>query len=88
MEDEDILLKRNKSKKTLISLVAVFVFLIIIAGAYIQFINFCDGAVKYSIGEVDPRFNLSTSEIKIIAEDASDRWNRTSATESFKYDPN
>lgn len=48
----------------------------------------CTQPIRYSIGELDPRFNLSTSTAIQKIEQASNLWSATTKKNLFVYDPN
>lgn len=47
-----------------------------------------DSRVRYRIGEIDPRFNLSKSELITLAQQAADIWHLGTHQQYFIYDPN
>lgn len=50
--------------------------------------NPCDIPIHYSIGNIDSRFKISSTEVNQVVEDAADRWNRTLGENIYTYDPN
>lgn len=72
-----------------LSVFIIFVLLVaVIYFFYSQYLaNPCKVPVKYAIGDVDPRFKISSSEVKIITEDAVNRWNLESGENVLAYDP-
>ena len=48
----------------------------------------CNLPIKYSIGNVDPKFKLSDSEVLTIAKDAEIRWDNALGKNILEYDPN
>jgi hypothetical protein len=49
--------------------------------------NPCKVPVKYAIGNVDPRFKISSSDVLNIAEDAANRWDGEIGEQVLSYDP-
>lgn len=47
-----------------------------------------DTRLRYRIGDVDPRFNLSKDQIKTLAQQAADIWHLGTMKSLFVYDPN
>lgn len=48
----------------------------------------CSEPLKYAIGNVDPRFNISTSDLQNIANQAAEIWDKAAGRDLFQYDPN
>jgi len=70
--------------------IAVIIF-VIIAGltlAFFSYQNYCESPVEYAIGDVDPRFKVSDSEVKAVAADAADRWNQETGKNEYTYSAN
>jgi hypothetical protein len=68
------------------------VFLIIVVGfgyfVYSSYLkNPCQVPVKYAIGNVDPRFKVTSPEVLNIAEDAANRWDSETGERVLEYDP-
>lgn len=53
---------------------------------YVQTANICPAPIKYKIGEIDQRFDLSSSELKKILFEAESIWEDTTGRELFVYD--
>ena len=47
-----------------------------------------DTRLRYRIGEVDPRFNLSQSQVQDLAQQAAEIWHQGTMKSLFVYDPN
>ena len=47
-----------------------------------------DTRLRYRIGDVDPRFNLSQDQIKTLSQQAADIWHLGTMKSLFVYDPN
>jgi flagellar biosynthesis chaperone FliJ len=47
----------------------------------------CLKPFRYTIGTVDPRFNLSADDLLLVAKDAEKTWDRQSGRNLFEYDP-
>lgn len=66
--------------------------LIILGSGYLFFIKFlenpCELPVKYSIGNIDPRFKVAESAVKETVEDASRRWNQQVGENVLIYEQN
>ncbi len=62
----------------------------VIASILIIFLYFAfaDLPVKYSIGQIDSRFNISQDEMTRLSEDAANRWNWALDKDVLIYDPN
>jgi len=54
---------------------------------YIPVAKPCRTPLKYSIGSVDPRFNISTEKLKEILSAAENLWEKNSGLNLFDYDP-
>ncbi|MFA7243796.1 MAG: matrixin family metalloprotease [Patescibacteria group bacterium] len=68
---------------------AIFLILILMAGYYLYSVflkNPCKLPVKYAIGNVDPRFKISNSDLSKIADDATSRWNSEAGEQVLLYD--
>lgn len=86
---------RFSTKKTVILLLMVSVVFLGLAFskksiAYVQrWLNysFCDEPVRYSIGVIDPRFNLTDQEVLENAHTAAETWNKIMGKMIFVYDP-
>ncbi len=48
----------------------------------------CNRPLKFAIGSVDPRFNITADQVKTIAVQAADIWNKASGRQLLEYDPN
>ncbi len=48
----------------------------------------CRTPLKYSIGEIDPRFNVSPEQLKNIVAEAETVWEKQGGLDFFKYDRN
>ena len=46
-----------------------------------------DTRLRYAIGEIDPRFNISPSQVQILAQQATDIWHQGSQQDLLIYDP-
>lgn len=46
-----------------------------------------DTRLRYRIAEVDPRFGLTITELKLITQQATDIWTQGTGKEAFVYDP-
>ena len=57
------------------------------AGWFWQQNQGCEYPLRYRVGEVDDRFNLSTREYRKIIQKAGDIWQRALGRELFVYDP-
>lgn len=55
---------------------------------YAPFTKPCRTPLKYSIGEIDPRFNITPEQLKDIIAAAGSVWDKASGLNLFKYDPN
>lgn len=67
--------------------------LIMISGASYYFYsiflqNPCGVPVKYSIGNIDPRFKITSDEVLKTTVDAANRWNAQTGEAVLFYDPN
>jgi len=78
--------KPNRSKFGRLIIILIILFLIFSA-IYYYFNAYCHFPVLYSVGEVDPRFNLDKEKVIEVAKEASDRWNQAVDKEIIKYDP-
>lgn len=47
----------------------------------------CRTPLKYSIGEIDPRFNITPEQLKDIISQAGEVWDKASGLNLFEYDP-
>ncbi|HPN96470.1 MAG TPA: matrixin family metalloprotease [Candidatus Moranbacteria bacterium] len=47
----------------------------------------CSKPIKYSLGEIDPKFNLSQEEMLSITEKAEEVWEKPTGKNLFEYDP-
>ena len=47
-----------------------------------------DTRLRYRIGNIDPRFNISQDQLKEITQQAADIWFLGTSTQLFTYDPN
>jgi len=48
----------------------------------------CRMPLKYSIGEIDPRFNVAQDQLKDLISQAGAVWDKASGLNLFEYDPN
>lgn len=46
-----------------------------------------DTRLRYAIGEIDSRFNISPSQVQILAQQATDIWHQGSQQDLLVYDP-
>ncbi|WP_445116958.1 matrixin family metalloprotease [Acinetobacter sp. WZC-1] len=46
-----------------------------------------DSRLRYRIGEVDPRFNISEPQLQLLAQQAADIWQQGAMQSLFVYDP-
>lgn len=77
---------KNLKKKRWLPFLVIGLLVIIIWAYYPS--NDCNLPVKYSIGKVDSRFNLTRDEIANISKDASNRWNNAFGKNILAYDEN
>lgn len=47
-----------------------------------------DHRLRYRIGEIDPRFNISHEQVKLLAQQATEIWHLGTMKNLFVYDPN
>ncbi len=66
------------------------IFLGIIFGLFYYFFlrNNCQLPRTYSLGQLDSRFKISSSDVLITAQDAAGRWNEETGENLLKYDTN
>jgi len=55
---------------------------------YNPFVKPCRTAIKYSIGPVDPQFNLTQNQLEDTIAQAAQVWDKAAGLNLFKYDPN
>jgi len=55
---------------------------------YVPFAKPCRTPLKYSIGEIDSRFNVTQDQLKDIISQAGAVWDKASGLNLFEYDPN
>lgn len=87
MDQEDNILKQKARWTRFFPFIILFIILLTIYLGYRQYISFCNSEVRYSLGDIDTRFNLSDQEVKAILEDSASRWDRASGGNTFEYDP-
>lgn len=88
MDQEELLLKPKPRSKAIITILVVIFFVVLASVfSYYKYKSYCSSTVKFSLGEVDPKFNLTENEIVSIVNDAAARWDKTSGTDVFEYDP-
>jgi hypothetical protein len=69
-------------------LFVILIIALLLSRAVYYYLNaYCYFPILYSVGEVDPRFNVNKEQVIEIAKDASDRWNQAVGKEIIKYDP-
>src|SRR4249920_2204293 len=51
------------------------------------YFSVCDSTIKYKVGTIDKRFNLTQDEFKNYIADAAEIWNTASGKQLFAYDP-
>lgn len=54
---------------------------------YVPFAKPCRTPLKYSIGEIDPRFNITPEQLKNIVAEAENVWEKEGGLDFFAYDP-
>lgn len=73
--------------KVLNWLVLLFVVVLLLAGGWFLYAApKCDMPIKFTLSSIDPRFNLQQSDIKTVAVDAAERWNKAIGRALFEYD--
>lgn len=55
--------------------------------AYVPFAKSCRTPLKYSIGEIDPRFDITPEQLKNIIAEAENVWEKEGGLDFFTYDP-
>jgi hypothetical protein len=55
---------------------------------HVLFLKPCRMPLKYSVGEIDPRFNISQEQLKNILSEAEVIWEKKDGLNFFEYDPN
>lgn len=67
----------------------LFLFLIIISGVYYWWLQQprCQLPVKYTIGSIDERFNISKTDLEKTLLDSEQRWDSQIKTNTIEYDP-
>lgn len=55
---------------------------------YIPTAKPCSIPLKYSIGNIDPQFEISQGQLKKIISEAAGVWDKASGLDLFQYDPN
>lgn len=87
MENNSLTPQRFRKGSAILLLIIVVA--VAFAGYYLSVFlqNPCHFAVKYAVGEIDPRFKISKSEVIDITKDAAERWNRDSGEPVLSYDP-
>lgn len=51
------------------------------------YFSYCDQPIRYKIGSVDPRFDISEDQLKNDAQEAADIWNIIESKQLFVFDP-
>jgi hypothetical protein len=54
----------------------------------VTYFSSCDSPIKYKIGTIDNRFNLSRDEFKQDIENSAEIWDTAEGKQLFEYDPN
>lgn len=54
---------------------------------YVPIAGPCDSPFEYSIGRVDPRFNIDSNEVATLAHNAESIWEKQSGKDLFLYNP-
>lgn len=76
---------RKWNVKTILWIAGILIF---VAVAYFYPSESCNLPVKYSVGSVDPRFNISQDDILKLANDSANKWNTQTSKSLLVYDPN
>jgi predicted Zn-dependent protease len=80
---------RNNQKGFAGVLLVIILAFVIGVGLFIFYANNkCRQVKTFSIGNIDPRFNVSKSDVKKVADDAATRWNNQTGDDLLKYDEN
>jgi len=82
--NNDLKPKRPRLKVFFISLIVITLGGLLYYGF---FYLYCSLPVHYSVGDIDPRFNIKREEVITIAQEAEGRWNSAIGQEILKYDP-
>lgn len=54
--------------------------------SYVPFLKPCRTPLKYSIGEIDPRFNVTSEQLKNIIAESENVWEKEGGLDLFAYD--
>ncbi|MCX6809597.1 MAG: matrixin family metalloprotease [Candidatus Berkelbacteria bacterium] len=68
----------------------IFIFFVAAIGGTVWYVGSlqCSFPVKFAVGQIDQRFKLSESDIKLVGQDAASRWDQTLNKDVLEYDPN
>lgn len=80
----------NRYKSGGVFLVVVFILAVILIGvvSFSKQKTVCDSTLKYSIGSIDSRFDISKPELIKLAYGAEKVWEEGTGIDLFKYSPN
>jgi len=80
--------KEIKNKRIAVAPILITL-LFIVSGAYYYYAQFlCNFPIHYSVGEVDPRFNVSRTQLIDSANEAANLWDSATGKKMFVYDEN
>ena len=51
------------------------------------YFSYCDKPIRYRIGTVDPRFNITANQLKLDTQEAAAIWNDVEGKQLFVFDP-
>ena len=90
MEYQEPVVSKKRSpiwifSKAIFALLALFILLII---TYSYLINPCSVPISYAIGNIDPRFKISQTQLRDIVDESASRWNKQLGEKIYTYNPN
>lgn len=78
------------SRRFVTTIISLIIVLGLTVGGYVVYKNVlsCTFPVEFSVGNVDSRFKISSSEVEKVAKDAASRWNKADSKDLLQYNPN
>lgn len=83
-----VAISRNKNRAfVLFPLIIIILVLAFLSLSVFYISNRCNQTKTFSIGSVDPRFNVSVDAVEKTAKEAADRWNSQTGKKLLTYNP-